>query len=131
MLIRLAHPDLDEAIHDGRETVVVGGEPIDPRLHLAIHEVVAAQLMDDDPPEAFETAQRLLARGRDHHEVLHMLGFCMSGQIWAALHDRRAYDRDEHIAALAALPEAFDRAFAPPAGRAARREAARRARRRH
>ena len=87
--------------------------------------------MDDDPPEAFETMQRLVSLGREHHEALHMLGFCVSGQLWEALHDRRAYDRHEHVAALAALPESFDRAFGPPAGhRAARGEAARRDRRR-
>jgi hypothetical protein len=131
MLIRLAHPELDDATEQGRETVLVGGEPIQPRLHLAIHEVVATQIIDDDPPEAFQTIRRLLALGRDHHEALHMLGFCVSNQIWAALHDRRAYDREEHVSALAALPESFDRAFGPPAGhRAARGEAARRARRR-
>lgn len=132
MLIRLAHPDLDEAIERGRETVVVGGEPINPRLHLTLHEIVATQIVDSDPPEAFETARRLLGLGRDHHEVLHMLGFCMSNQIWAALHDRSAYDRDDYLGALAALPESFDSAFDQPAAgnRAARREAARRARRR-
>ena len=39
-----------------------------------IHEIVATQIMDDDPPEVFETASRLIALGRDPHEVLHMLG---------------------------------------------------------
>lgn len=126
LLLRLAHPDLDEAIEEGEDTVVVvGGEPISPRLHLAIHEVVATQIIDDDPPEAFQAAERLLALGRDHHEVLHMLGFCISGQLWSALHDRREYDRDAHLRALAALPGSFDAEFAPAGSRAARRTAAR------
>ena len=42
--IRAAHPELDAAITDGRETAVVEGQEINPRLHLAIHEVVANQL---------------------------------------------------------------------------------------
>lgn len=50
ILIRLAHPNLDEAIEAGLEEVVIGGEPMNPRLHLAIHEVVATQVIDDDPP---------------------------------------------------------------------------------
>src|SRR5687767_14157213 len=63
ILIRLAHPDLDEAIEAGLEEVEVGGEPMNPRLHLAIHEVVATQVIDDDPPEAFATLQRLVNSG--------------------------------------------------------------------
>lgn len=130
LLLRLAHPDLDEAIQEGRETVVVGAEPINPRLHLAIHEVVATQIIDDDPPEAFQAAERLLALGRDHHEVLHMLGFCVSGQLWSALHERREYDRDAHLRALAALPGSFDAESVPTGTRTARRTAARRKARR-
>jgi hypothetical protein len=131
VLIRLAHPDLDEAVREGRETVLVGGEEMNPRLHFAIHEVVATQIIDSDPPEVFATAQRLLADGRDHHEVLHMLGFVVSGQLWGATHERREYGRAEHVAALAALPRSFDEAFSRPPNRAARRaEARRRPRRR-
>lgn len=37
ILIRLAHPDLDEAIEAGLDEVDVGGEPMNPRLHLTIH----------------------------------------------------------------------------------------------
>ena len=130
ILIRLAHPHLADAIEEGRETVVVGGQPTNPRLHLAIHEVVATQIIDGDPPEAFETAERLLALGRDRHEVLHMLGFAASGQIWGALHEQRDYSREDHIRALAALPGSFDAEFAGSGNRAARRAHARQARRR-
>jgi hypothetical protein len=115
VLIRLAHPDLDDAIEDGRDELIVGGAPMNPRLHLAIHEVVAAQIIDDDPPEAFATAQRLLELGRDPHEVLHMLGSAVTEQIWAATHEQRLYAREEHVRALAALPGSWDKQF-PPAG---------------
>lgn len=128
MLIRLAHPEFDDAIRAGAETVVVGGEEMRPRLHLTIHEVVATQIIDGDPPEAYATARRLLALGRDHHEVLHMLGFVVSGRIWDAMHERREYDRDEYARALGVLPGSFDAAFARP-NRAARRAQARRRRR--
>lgn len=125
-MIRLAHPELDDAVNEGQETVLIGGEEMNPRLHFAIHEVVAAQIIDNDPPEAFTTAQRLLASGRDHHEVLHMLGYVVSGQLWGAMHERREYNRAEHLEALHALPGSFDAAFSRPPNRAARRAQARR-----
>ena len=74
---------------------------------------------DLDPPEAWATAQRLRRLGYRRHEILHMLGAAMTGEIWHALHDQREYDRDAHLAALAALPESWERQRpggpAPPA----------------
>lgn len=71
-----------------------------------------------------------------------MLGAPMTGQLWAALHDQREYDLEAHRAALAALPESWERERwggpAAPASRAAhaadaqrRRKAERAARRRN
>lgn len=113
MLIRLAHPDLDEAIEQGVAELRVAGVLMNPRLHLIVHEMVAAQIVDGDPPEAFETAQRLLALGRDPHEVLHMLGSVASTQIWTALHERDPFRREDHLKALAALPESWDEQARP------------------
>jgi hypothetical protein len=42
-------------------------------LHLTVHEVLANQLWDNDPPEVWEAAQRLTATGLDRHEALHQL----------------------------------------------------------
>ena len=106
--------------------MVVDGREMNPRLHLTIHEIVAAQLADDDPPEVWATAQRLRRLGYGRHEILHMLGAAMTPQLWAALHDQREYDLDEHRAALAALPDSWERER--PGGPRPRR--ARRARRR-
>jgi hypothetical protein len=115
---------------------------MNPRLHLTIHEIVATQIVDDDPPEVWATAQRLRKLGYGRHEVLHMLGAAMTPQLWVALHDQREYDREVHRAALAALPQLWERARpggpAPPAAQAAhavdakqRRKAQRAARRRN
>ena len=142
LLLRAAHPELDAAITDGRETAVVEGQEINPRLHLAIHEVVANQLIGGDPPEVWATAQRLRKLGYDRHEVLHMLGAAMSGELWEALQGRSGYDHAAHVAALDALPDSWERQRpsgpTPPASRAAhadqgkqRRRAARAARRRN
>jgi hypothetical protein len=138
LLLRAAHPELDF----DAETVVVAGQEMNPRLHIAMHEVVASQLAADDPPEVWATAQRLRGLGYDRHEILHMLAGAMSGQIWGALHELRGYDPDAHRAALEALPDSWERQRpggpAPPASRAAhgaeakrRRKAARAARRRN
>ncbi len=73
VVIRADHPALDRALRDGRDEITVNGEPVSVRLHLQMHQVLATQLADDDPPEVFVTAQRLLAAGYERHEVLHML----------------------------------------------------------
>ncbi|MGH2955204.1 MAG: DUF1841 family protein [Solirubrobacterales bacterium] len=109
LLIRLAHPELDEAIAQNREEVGVGGETMNPRLHLSIHEVVAAQIIGDDPPEAFATAKRLVELRRDRHEVLHMLGSTVAEQIWSATQSQGRYDPEAHVRALASLPDSWDR----------------------
>jgi hypothetical protein len=138
LLISAAHPELDTAL----ETVIVDGREMNPRLHLTIHEIVATQLADDNPPEVWATAQRLRRLGYGRHEILHMLGAAMTPQLWAALHEQREYDIDAHRAALAALPDSWERdrpgGPAPPAARAAhaaaagkRRKAERAARRRN
>jgi hypothetical protein len=142
LLLRAAHPEVDAALQDGRETVVVDEQEINPRLHLAIHEVVAAQLITGDPSEVWATAQRLRGLGYGRHEVLHMLGSAMAGELWEALEGRRNYDHAAHVAALDALPDSWERVRPGgpklPASRAAHvdqakkhRRAARAARRRN
>ncbi len=105
---------------------------------------MAEQLGDDErltQPEVWATAQRLRRLGYGRHEILHMLGAAMSTQIWEALHNHREYDAEDHRAALAALPESWERQRprgpAPPAARAShaaeatrRRKAERAARKR-
>jgi hypothetical protein len=138
LLIAAAHSELDTTA----ETALVEGREMNPRLHLTIHEIIATQIVNDDPPEVWATAQRLRKLGYGRHEVLHMLGSAMIPQLWGALHNERDYDLEAHRAALAALPEAWERERpggpAPPAAKAAhavvakqRRKAQRLARRRN
>jgi hypothetical protein len=109
VVIRREHPDLQEALNAGSREVDVGGAPINPRLHLAMHEIVATQLWDDSPPEVWDTAARLLETGYERHEILHMLAGPAAGQVWEAWHEQRAYDRAQHLAALNALPGSWER----------------------
>lgn len=73
-LIRLAHPELATAIDADKEAVVLDGEVVNPRLHLAMHEVVAYRLLHDDPPENWLVFEALLDRGVDAHEAQHAIG---------------------------------------------------------
>jgi len=133
LLIRAAHPELAPEL----ETMLVDGHEMNPRLHLTVHEIVATQLADDDPPEVWATARRLRRLGYGRHEILHMLGAAFTPQLWA----QRVYDLDAHRAALAELPESWEQTRpggpARPAARAThaadakrRRKAERAARRR-
>ncbi len=108
LVIRHEHPELDQPLRADRPDVEIDGEPINPRLHLAMHEIVATQLWDDDPPEVWETAARLLGLGYDRHEILHMLAAPVAQQVWGTLHEKRPYDRDVHVAALEALPGSWE-----------------------
>jgi Domain of unknown function (DUF1841) len=108
LVIRHEHPELDPALREGRREVEVDGAPMNPRLHFAMHEIVATQLWDDDPPEVWATAARLLESGYDRHEILHMLAAPVAQQVWGTLHEERPYDRDLHVAALQALPGSWE-----------------------
>lgn len=69
LLLEAEHPRLRRALRDDMDEIVLDGQLMKPRLHLALHEVVAERLRADDPPEVWATAQRLSALGYDRHEV--------------------------------------------------------------
>jgi Domain of unknown function (DUF1841) len=134
ILILAEHPELYDAIEAGLDEIHQHGTTINPTLHIAMHEIVANQLWDDDPPEVWHTAQRLLNAGYERHEVLHMLASVNSDAVYDALHDEKPADLDAMRAALAALPESWERRRIDigeqrHANRAERRAAARRHRR--
>jgi hypothetical protein len=109
VVIRAEHREFEEALAAGVREFDGPTGPVNPRLHLVMHGIVAIQLWDNSPPEVWETAKRLLQAGYERHEVLHMLGRPVAAQVWEAWHDERAYDRDAHVAALDALPESWER----------------------
>jgi Domain of unknown function (DUF1841) len=129
VVIRAEHPELEDGLKAGVRELEGPNGPINPRLHLVMHGIVANQLWDDSPPEVWETAPRLLDSGYERHEILHMLGRPVAAQVWEAWIDERLYDRDAHVVALRALPgtweqerEALGSERAPDGAR--RREAA-------
>ena len=108
-VIRHEHPEFEDALNDDLHEIDLGYGPVNPRLHLAMHEVVATQLWDGDPAEVWDTALRLRDVGYERHEILHMLSRPVSDQVWAALHDNQSYDQARHVEALRALPGSWER----------------------
>lgn len=84
-LIRAQHPRMAAAIERGEDEVEVGGEIVNPRLHLAMHELVANRLWADDPPGVWQTARELTGQGHDPHEVLHLLGADAMREVWQGM----------------------------------------------
>jgi len=109
VVIRHEHPEFEQALKEGRREIDGADGPMNPRLHLTMHQIVATQLWDDSPPEVWDTAVRLLDAGYERHEILHMLGRPVGDQVWEALHNERPYDREQHMAALRALPGSWER----------------------
>jgi hypothetical protein len=64
------------------EDVLVDGELVNPRLHIAMHQVVAKQLLADDPPETWQAVQRLSGLACDWHIVMHMIAALVSNDIF-------------------------------------------------
>lgn len=92
LLIVAEHPEYRHVLEDPfSDELVDGGNP---RLHVMLHGIVANQLWDDDPPEAWEAARRLLARNHDRHEILHALASALTEEIYNTLSNERAPDPD-------------------------------------
>jgi Domain of unknown function (DUF1841) len=103
LLILAEHPDLARAIERGEQEVVIDGEPINPRLHITMHELIVNQLWDNDPPEVWQTTRRLLAAGHERHDILHMLGAAAAEELWQVLHENVPFDRERYVRILETL----------------------------
>ena len=84
-LIRLAHPELAAAIDAGEDVVVADGEPVNPRMHLLMHQAVADRLLHDDSPEDRIAFYALIDRGIDAHEAQHAVGRRLVAEMIAEL----------------------------------------------
>jgi hypothetical protein len=103
LLIEARHPEFAEALQ-GDEDVILDGEPVNPRLHIAMHQVVANQLLADEPPETWQTVQRLAGLGYDWHNIVHMIASLVTDDIYGALMDYRQHDPAAYARRLSELP---------------------------
>lgn len=76
------------------------------RLKATIREVIANQIADNDPPETWSTARRMLHAGIERETVMHQLSLAMLGPIQQAIaaKDNLDFDPAEYLSRLTALP---------------------------
>ena len=98
LLIEGEHPEYHQILTDSVADDDIEG--VNPRLHLSIHEIVANQLWEDDPPEVWRAARRLRDRGVDRHKILHRLMAVAVDQLHGALTSGTAADTAAYARAL-------------------------------
>jgi hypothetical protein len=101
LLIEGEHPEYHAALADPAFDGEIDG--VNPRLHIAIHEVVANQLWENDPAEAWRAAKRLHDAGMDRHDILHQLGSVVATHLHGALTGAQAVHPAGYRQALNAL----------------------------
>ena len=103
-LLEAQHPGMARALERHEEIITASGEPMNPTLHVSLHGVVANQLLADEPPETWQTVQRLAGLGYDWHNVMHMIMELVNEDIYRAMAEKRPFDRADYIRRLNALP---------------------------
>jgi hypothetical protein len=103
LLIEALHPELEDALRRDEE-MVIDGEALNPRLHITLHQVVASQLLADDPPETWPTVRRLAGLGYDWHNVMHMIAAVITDDIYKAMKEHLPFDPGDHARRLNDLP---------------------------
>jgi hypothetical protein len=112
MLIEGEHPEYHDALAEpGSESDPVGG--VSPRLHITVHEIVANQLWDDDPPEVWQAAKRLTATGMGRHDVLHAIGEVLVEHLHGALTGSGPSDPARYVAQIDELGRTGDARVVP------------------
>ena len=102
-----AHPEYAEELdaEDDTERTVDG---VNPRMHVAMHSIVANQLWLDEPPDVWATVRRIQLGGYDQHEIHHMLMNALGEPIRRTLVEEEDFDVDLYRDRLAALPGSWE-----------------------
>lgn len=103
-LLEAQHLEMAEALEQHEEMTGADGEPMNPRLHVTLHQVVANQLLADDPPETWQTVQRLAGLGYDWHNVMHLVMGPVTEAIYETMAEKRSFDHADYVRRLAELP---------------------------
>jgi Domain of unknown function (DUF1841) len=95
-----------EALHFGGGRGVPGldEELTNPELHVLAHVVVANQLLGDDPPETWQTVQRLAGLGYGWHNVMHLIMGPVVEAVFGVLSQEQSFDRADYLRLLTELP---------------------------
>jgi hypothetical protein len=86
------HPEYSDtwesaAVLDPHEEVVQDGA--NPFGHIAIHQIIANQIANRDPPQTTETLDALMQAGYTRHEAIHAIGAILAQEIIEILRDKR------------------------------------------
>ncbi len=104
LLLEALHLEMAEALEQHEEMTGPDGEPMSPTLHVTLHLIVANQLMADDPPETWQTVQRVAGLGYDWHNVMHLVMGPVTEAVYETLAQKRPFDRADYVRRLAELP---------------------------
>jgi hypothetical protein len=102
-LIEAQHTEFEDALRR-HDDMIVNGEPVSPRLHIAMHQAVANQLLADDPPGTWQTVQRLISLGYDWHNIMHMISALLTEDVYQAMTEHRRPDPADYARRLNELP---------------------------
>lgn len=101
VLIESEHPEFLEYLADPSWNGEIDG--MNPRFHVTMHEVIANQLWDNEPPETWQAAERLRERGMERHDILHALARVMAEHIRPTLAQGEPFDENSYRRALTDL----------------------------
>jgi alkylhydroperoxidase/carboxymuconolactone decarboxylase family protein YurZ len=106
------HPEYSDiweraAVLDPHEEVLRDGA--NPFAHIAIHQVIANQIANRNPPQTAETLEALMQAGYTRHEAIHAIGAILAQEIFEILRDERPFDETGYIQALCDLAETSTR----------------------
>jgi len=97
--------DLDpEDLEDRTQLVEAATDTELTAAQLAVREVLATQIINDDPPEVWTTAQRLTALGLDRDAVLGELSMAFATVMSKVLASRSPFEPKAYCEALRRLP---------------------------
>jgi hypothetical protein len=69
-----------------------------------MHQIVARQIMDDDPPQTWQAVQRLAGLGYGWHDIMHVIAGLIAGDVHTALAGQREPNPADYARLLAELP---------------------------
>ena len=72
-----------------------------------MHQIVARQILAGDPPQAWQTVQRLAGLGYDWHAIMHMIAGLVAADVHAALAEHRQPDPEGYARRLDQLPDGW------------------------
>jgi len=75
-----------------------------PRLHVTMHQIVARQILDDNPPQTWQAVQRLARLGYSWHDIMHMIAGLVAEDVHGALTAHRHPDPADYARRLDELP---------------------------